>query len=155
MTPPLKPGDGTSASGEAGRVGGGQVVNEGGTSDSRTWTLSIPAPADFINVNKRYHWAAKAKLTKAWRKNTYFAALKAQLPEGLERVHIIATITRPTRRKYDVGNLADTAKACIDGLVSDYGLLPDDDNAHLLGPDMRHDPEPGPASITLTIKEIQ
>ncbi len=37
-------------------------------------------------------------------------------------------------RLRDVGNVS--VKAAIDGLV-DYGLIPDDDDAHLLGPDLR------------------
>lgn len=119
----------------------------------RTWALTIPAPTNWINSNDRLHRMAQAKLTKAWRLAASLAALNARLPKDLERVHIIATITKPTRRKYDVGNLYPSVKPCIDGIVSDYGLLPDDDNAHLLGPDLRHNPEPGPASITLEIKE--
>lgn len=121
----------------------------------RSWTLTIPAPADWINSNDRLHRMAQAKLIKTWRLAASLAARNAELPKDLARVHIIATITKPTRRKYDVGNLYPSVKPCIDGIVSDYGLLPDDDNAHLLGPDLRHNPEPGPASITLTIKEIQ
>lgn len=141
-------------SGGAERVSGGQGVNEALRNDSRTWTLTIPAPAAWINSNDRLHRMAQAKLIKTWRLAASLAARNAGLPKDLARVHIIATITKPTRRKYDCGNLYPSVKPCIDGIVGDYGLLPDDDNEHLLGPDLRHNPTPGPASITLTIKEI-
>jgi hypothetical protein len=43
---------------------------------------------------------------------------------------------RTNRRRSDVGNLYPTAKAVVDGLV-DYGLIEDDDDTRLIGPDMR------------------
>jgi hypothetical protein len=46
-----------------------------------------------------------------------------------------------------------TLKAAIDGLV-DYGLLPDDTNAHLIGPDLRQGGKGDPA-IVLTITELE
>ena len=153
MTPQETPRGGQGAAGEAERVSGGQGVNEGGTGDSRTWTLTIPAPAAWISLNHRMHWAAKAKLTKSWRLATSLAARNAGLPKGLAHVHITATVTKPTRRAFDVHNLLGTFKAQIDGLV-DYGIVADDSTKYLTGPDMRVDPNPGPASVRLTIKEI-
>lgn len=116
-----------------------------------TWTITVPAPAQFINLNQRLHWAQKAKLTRTWRSMTDLKARLAKLPKGLTRVHIVAHVTKPTNRQYDVHNLMPTLKACVDGLV-DYGLIPNDTNAHLTGPDLRQGGK-GEAGVTITITE--
>jgi crossover junction endodeoxyribonuclease RusA len=117
-----------------------------------TWTLIVPAHETFLNLNQRMHWAKKASLTKAWRKHAQTYAAVAALPKGLHRVHIVAHVTKPTNRQYDVHNLLPTLKAAIDGLV-DYGLIPDDTNQYLVGPDLRQGGKGDPA-IVITITEI-
>lgn len=118
---------------------------------TRTWTITIPAAVQFINLNQRMHWAQKAKLTRTWRAVAKLKARSAELPKGLTRVHIVAHVTKPTARQYDVHNLMPTLKACVDGLV-DYGLIPDDTNAHLTGPDLRQGGK-GEAGVIITITE--
>lgn len=98
--------------------------------------LWIPAPAAWINLNDRLHWAKRAKLTRAWRQAAHIYARQANLPKGLGRVHVTVEVVKATKRGYDVHNLVPTAKAVIDGLV-DYGLVTDDSNQYLTGPDMR------------------
>jgi len=98
--------------------------------------LFIPAPADWINANDRLHWRPKAKLTKAWRMAGHIHARVNVLPRGLGRVRITVHVVKPTARAYDAHNLMPTAKAVMDGFV-DYGLIPDDTNKHLVGPDIR------------------
>jgi len=105
-----------------------------------------------MNLNQRMHWAEKARLTKAWRNAAHVFASGSKLPNGLERVHTVAHIIKPTARKYDVHNLMPTLKACIDGLV-DYGLIVDDTNDHLTGPDLRQG-DKGYAAVVLTITEV-
>lgn len=123
-------------------------------------TLFIKAPRDrkgriaWINANSRHHWAVKAEMTRNWRTMAKVAAQNAGLPKGLERVHITVHVHKTNNRAYDVHNLYGTAKAAIDGLVTDYGLLPDDNNDHLTGPDMRHGTKQDQAGITLIITEI-
>ena len=117
------------------------------------WTITVPAPCKFINLNARTHWAQKAQLTKAWRNAAHVAAKNAGLPKGLARVHVVAHVTKPTSREYDVHNLMPTLKAAIDGLVTDYGLIPDDTNAHLTGPDLRQGGK-GEPGVTITITEL-
>jgi crossover junction endodeoxyribonuclease RusA len=114
--------------------------------------LTIPAPCQFINLNSRTHWAPKAKQTKAWRTAAYVAASNAKLPKGLSRVHIVAHVVKPTSRAYDVHNLLPTLKAAIDGLV-DYGLIQDDSNEYLVGPDLRQGGK-GESAIVITIAKI-
>lgn len=112
-------------------------------------TLTIPAPAGWINTNARMHRMAKANLTKQWRMAGYVAA--RGLGPIAPPVRIVAHITKPRAGRYDPNNLADTTKAIVDGLV-DAGLLEDDSFRHVIGPDHRHGGK-GPAAITLTITQ--
>lgn len=120
-----------------------------------TWTIIVPATVPMLNLNQRLHWAPKSERTKAWRRNALMCAQVAKLPKDLQRVHIVAHVTKPTNRQYDVHNLMPTLKACVDGLV-DYGLIPDDTNKHLTGPDLRQGGrgEPG-VTITITEEDIE
>lgn len=119
---------------------------------TRTWTLTVASELPMLNLNQRHHWAKKAQLTKHWRTLTLTCAMAADLPRNLSRVHIVAHVIKPTNRAYDAHNLLPTLKAAIDGLV-DYGLIPDDTNAHLIGPDLRQGGKGDPA-IVLTITEL-
>jgi hypothetical protein len=102
---------------------------------SGTWDLVIPAPTNWISANGREHWARRAEMIRLWRHAGHTWARFEKLPKGLDRVHILAVIRHPAAR-YDAGNLAPTIKAAVDGLV-DYGLVADDDNGHVVGPDIR------------------
>lgn len=138
------------------RVSGGSGSFGSGTgphSAPRVWTLVIPAPTAWISLNQRLHWAKKAELTRTWRLAASLAARKAGLPKGIPHVHITATVTKPSRRAFDVHNLLPSLKAAIDGLV-DYGLVADDSTKYLTGPDMRVNPETGPAAVVLTITAL-
>ena len=53
-------------------------------------------------------------------------------------------------RKRDVNNWQPTAKALVDGLV-DAGVLEDDNDAHLVGPDLRRDWAAEHPEITIEI----
>ncbi|KQN99674.1 hypothetical protein ASF21_12770 [Arthrobacter sp. Leaf234] len=116
------------------------------------WELVVPAPADWINLNQRLHWATRAKLTRAWRSATHIRARQACLVMGLDRVSITITVTKPTNRAYDVHNLMPTAKAVVDGLI-DYGLCADDSNQYVTGPDLRPSEHKAPAQLLITITE--
>ena len=123
------------------------------------FSIFIKAPRDrkgriaWINANSRHHWAVKAEMTRNWRTMAHTAAQNAGLPKGLNKAHLTVYVHKTNNRAYDVHNLYGTAKAAIDGLVSDYGLLPDDSNTYLTGPDMRHGEKQDTAGITITIKE--
>ena len=125
------------------------------------YELFIKAPLDrkgrvaWINANSRHHWAVKAEMTRDWRTMAFAAATNARLPKGLQRAHVTVYVHKTNNRPYDVHNLYGTAKAAIDGLVTDYGLLPDDSNAYLTGPDMRHGEKRDQAGITITIKALE
>ena len=57
----------------------------------------------------------------------------------MNRAHVTVTLGYPDRRKRDAHNLMPTIKGLIDGLVDPgtRGILPDDSDAHLTGPDLR------------------
>lgn len=130
----------------------GEVVERGEEIEPRKWTLTVPANGSkFINLNQRMHWAPKADLTRRWRNLTAALAYVESIPKNLDRVHIVAHIIKPTARQYDVHNLMPTLKACVDGLV-DYGLIPDDTNNHLTGPDLRQGGK-GELGVIITITE--
>lgn len=117
-------------------------------------TLHIPAPDEWINANDRMHHMVKARLTKAWRWAACVAAKDARLPTFDQRVHITAHVHKLHGRQYDATNWAPTAKAAVDGL-RDAGVLVDDSNKHVVGPDMRAgERATGRAYLTLTIEEI-
>jgi len=118
-----------------------------------TMRLVLRQDNDWINANHRYgHWAQKAKLTKAWREQAETAAI---LHSGyfVGRVRIVVTVHKTTNRRYDVGNLAPTAKAIVDGLVS-AGVLVDDSNEYVEGPDLRAGEKRDAACVVVTIEQI-
>ncbi|MGL5910616.1 MAG: hypothetical protein ACRCZP_11485 [Phycicoccus sp.] len=108
---------------------------------TRCWVMpgvcefGFRAPARFINSNHRPHWATRSKAVRQWRSATLIHA-RAQRVPSFTAGHITVTVHYPDQRRRDVHNLAPTAKAIIDGLV-DAGVFPDDNDAHLTGPDLR------------------
>jgi Holliday junction resolvase RusA-like endonuclease len=107
-------------------------------SGPRSWTIELPAGMDLLNANQRYHWRVRAERTKHIRSTAEILARGAKIPT-LARAHIIGEFRPPNRRRRDVANLYPSFKAAIDGLV-DAGVLEDDDDTHLVGPDMRLGP---------------
>ena len=114
-------------------------------------TLPVLDHEQLITANQRRHWARILKHTSYWRTWAHIAARNA-LNRGtwpkLSAAAITCTITWPDRRRRDAANWHPTAKALVDGLI-DAGLLPDDDNTHVTGPDMRAGT--GPYAIHLAI----
>ena len=109
-------------------------------------TMTIGA-ANLLTANQRLHHHQRAKVVKILRHAAAMAAASQGAPK-LDRAHITVRVAWPDRRRRDVHNVMPTIKACVDGLV-DYGLLPDDDDKRLIGPDLRVDPElSGVAKVT-------
>ena len=100
--------------------------------------VSFPAPAKALTLNQRLHWAERAKRTKAWRTRACEETRSAIERHGFsaDRVHVVVTLSFADGRRRDVHNWLPTVKACIDGMV-DAGLVPDDDDTYLVGPDLR------------------
>lgn len=102
--------------------------------------VEVPA-AEWLTSNGRYHWASRARRTRKLRTRAALAARAARVPP-MVRARITVYVHGRTRVRTDPANVYPAIKACVDGLV-DVGVLPDDDAAHLDGPDMRlGDPDP-------------
>jgi hypothetical protein len=115
-------------------------------------------PALLVSANRRIHHHQRAKICAYWR---HLAAATVYAEYGhadagehwYPTAHITLFVRFPDRRRHDIGNYYPyVAKPIIDGLV-DGRLIPDDDDQHLVGPDMRRDPDRGPHRITIHIRE--
>ena len=103
---------------------------------SRTFTITLPAGMELLNANDRdIHWARRKRITRELRQTTGWKARIQHIP-AMQRAYVLGVYEPPDRRRRDPANLYPSFKACVDGLV-DAGVLPDDDAAHLDGPDMR------------------
>lgn len=126
--------------------------------EPRVLTLTIPAPAAWLNANGRVDRRRQTPDRRAWRDAGLVYARQAKLP-ALARAHMVAELRFTDTRRRDPHNYYPTVKAVVDGLV-DYGLLPDDSSEYLVGPDLRLGPtitaRPfGPAGeLVLTITEV-
>lgn len=105
------------------------------TTHAAAYAITLDQPQDWLNANERAHWSRRSTLTRYWRDLACAKAKQARIPR-LDRARVIVTAYKPTKRRFDAGNLHPTAKACVDGIV-DAQILDDDDHLHLDGPDMR------------------
>lgn len=107
------------------------------------WLVVIADPGvGWLSANGRKHWTRQREGARAWRQAAALHARSLHLPR-LQRAHLLVTFHHATNRRRDAANLAPTVKAVVDGLV-DAHVLPDDDDAHLLGPDLRTGPRVDP-----------
>lgn len=125
---------------------------------SRSWTITIPAPAKWLNSNDRGHRRYENPIVQAWKDAACIYARKARMPK-LGAIHVEATLHFCDRRLRDAPNYYPTIKAAIDGLVV-ADVLDDDNNLHvhslLIRPgDPIAKPKFGPAGqMVLTIREV-
>ncbi|MEV8344584.1 hypothetical protein [Streptomyces niveus] len=100
----------------------------------RHWTLLMPYAEELLTSNQRLHHMAVHRIRQQLRADAADMARARRLPT-LERAAIFYLLhPRPLSRKRDPGNWAPTAKHYVDGLVTDGGLLPDDNHEFLMGP---------------------
>lgn len=118
-----------------------------------TFTFTIH-PGAIISANHRMHWARKAALTRDLRTRAAYAWMQ-QGRLRLDRALCVVDVSYPDRRRRDVDNLTQTVKALIDGMVHQAagvrGLLPDDSDDYLVGPDKRPTGVPMPGVYTLRL----
>lgn len=93
---------------------------------------------EWLNANRGQHWGDSSPQVRSWRQAAADEAHRVGLPTGHEYVTIDAYIHKRARRMYDPANLAPTAKAIVDGLVEQHGLLPNDNLTYLDGPHLHH-----------------
>lgn len=149
------------------------------TPTGREWSVTIPAPCEWLTANKitgTYNRHARTKITAAWRAAAADTAWIAKLPTGLDYVRIDAECWFPATGRLPVrdrDNLRPTLKAAIDGLgpqtqrvrkgvlsVSPgYGLVVDDSDARLApggGLEIQRGPGIAPGGeLRLVIVEIE
>lgn len=120
----------------------------------RTWTVELPAGLPLLNANRRVHWRVRHDRTKAIRQAAFLTARMTLIPT-LDRAHVIGEYQPPDRRRRDVANLYPSFKAAIDGALVDARVLPDDSDAHLVGPDMRIGDVTAGGRLLLHITELE
>ena len=116
-------------------------------------------PRRLISANRRIHHMVRAEVCGYWRKLAHDAAIAAYGWADVgetwhHRVRVVVEVRFPDLRRRDVGNLYPyVAKPIVDGLV-DARVIPDDDDHHCIGPDLRRDHERGPARLVVRIEDL-
>ncbi|GAA5070800.1 hypothetical protein [Streptomyces similanensis] len=126
------------------------------TGVGRHWTLLMPYAEEMLTSNHRLHHMAVHRIRKQLRQDAAGMATARRLPRLQRAAIFYALHPRPLSRKRDPGNWAPTAKHYVDGLVTDGGLLPDDNHEFLLGPIpvMGAPVTTGYARMTLVVVEL-
>jgi crossover junction endodeoxyribonuclease RusA len=97
--------------------------------------LEVAVPREWmLNANQRLHWREKGERSR-WLRNTARLLSNPRCVYA-DRMRCEVVVSWPNARRRDVHNLMPTIKACIDGLV-DAGVLADDSDKYLVGPDLR------------------
>jgi hypothetical protein len=92
---------------------------------------------DAVSMNDRHiHWAPRAKATARLRTDGRWLARAHAHGNRFDRARLVVTVSWPDGRRRDAANLHPSVKALVDGAV-DECLIPDDDDTHLVGPDLR------------------
>ncbi|GAA1807136.1 hypothetical protein [Nesterenkonia flava] len=104
---------------------------------------------DHLSLNQRDHPHERARKTKLWRTLGFKAARQASV-RPLEGARIEVWYRYPDNRRREVSNLQNLSKALVDGIV-DAGVLPDDSDLHVIGPDNRRDPVNGSHQVVVRI----
>lgn len=116
-------------------------------------------PRRLISSNRRIHHMVRSEVANYWRAlgREVIHDSYGHADEGCSwhtRARIVVRFRFPDLRRRDCHNLyAYVIKPLVDGMI-DARLLPDDDDLHLIGPDVRRDPERGPHRITVTVEEV-
>lgn len=128
----------------------------------QTYTTTTPKSAkqtanktQWLNANRNNHWGDKAPAVRTWREAARKEATRANIPTNLAAVTIDCYIYKNNKNHYDPANLAPTFKAIVDGLVENYGILPNDSYEYLDGPHPHHGghiekPHPGYIAVVIT-----
>lgn len=86
-------------------------------------TIFLPWPNSKLSPNARLHWAAKAKATKAAKRDAYYAALEAGIGKiTSDTLAVRYVFFPPDRRPRDLDNLAAQTKASSDGIRDAVGI---------------------------------
>jgi len=94
--------------------------------------LTLPWPPKGLSPNPRLHWAAKSKLTKAYKEVCWALCKQAGMvaPDS-QRIALWLDVYPPDRRARDDDNIIASFKAGRDGLALALGI---DDKRFVLRP---------------------
>jgi crossover junction endodeoxyribonuclease RusA len=82
--------------------------------------IRLSWPPGVLNGHAKGHWRPKAKATKAYRREAFFAALAQSVKKiETERPYLKFTYHPPDRRRRDVSNTHIAMKPAIDGICND------------------------------------
>lgn len=107
---------------------------------ARTVELIVDvSPAHWVTENGPHgsHWALNRK-GRALKELGYLRCLNGARGVHMTKAHVTAYVQYPSNNRADPTNAGPTAKPIIDGFTL-AGLWPDDDSAHVLGPDFRRE----------------
>jgi hypothetical protein len=102
--------------------------------EPRVFVIELPPGLELLNSNDRRNRYAQNRLGQAILTAAWAKALGQKVPE-LKRAHIVGIHRPVNNRVRDAANMYPSFKACVDGLVK-AGVLSNDDDAHVVGPDM-------------------
>lgn len=136
--------------------------------ETRTWELTIPAPAKMYSANTRVYWRRTYEARKEWRNAAFLYATKARLPKGLAKVRMEVVVHFTVNRNRDNENYSPyVGKPIADGLAKPhasapgYLLIADDNPTFLDGPFVTVGPKVdkkqyplGLAVVTITELEV-
>lgn len=117
-------------------------------------------PRRLVSANRRIHHMVRAEVCAYWRRIGHDVVIAdyghADVGQAWhDRVRMVMTFRFPDARRRDCHNLYGyVVKPIVDGMV-DARLLPDDNDRHLIGPDVRRDPERGPHRIVIDIEDVR
>lgn len=105
-----------------------------------------------VSSNRRIHWSRRSEVQRYWRELGYLTARDLDM---MQKAHVTFRVRWPTRHRRDVHNYtALVFKPLIDGFV-DAGVLPDDSDKYLVGPDLRVAQQPGSFTVEAYIEEVK
>lgn len=116
-------------------------------------------PRRLISANRRIHHYVRAEVSAYWRRlgHDLVVAEYGYADVGQtwhQRVRMVVTFRFPDLRRRDALNLYPyVIKPLVDGCV-DGRLIPDDDDRHLVGPDVRRSPDRGPHRIEIAVEDV-
>lgn len=102
-------------------------------SEPHVFVVALPRGLELVTANDRHHFMKKARIVAGIRNAAGWQAKVCRIP-GLDRARIDAVYCPPSNRVRDAANLHPAVKAAIDGIVTDAGVLPGDDDRYVVGP---------------------
>jgi hypothetical protein len=95
------------------------------------YVIRLPWGMTLLTANGRENHLARSRITRDIRATAQLQARKLDIPR-MDKVHVRGVYYYPDNRKRDPGNWHVSLKSMIDGALVDTGIIPDDDDSHLV-----------------------